>query len=173
MAAELLGVFLIFIARLFGITCSVLRILFLVKGRHFIASCAGFVEVMAYILVLDRILGGGKTMSFMQLMAYCGGFSAGNYLGAWLEEILLNSFFMVEAIMSDNPSSKSTVDALRAAGLGVTVMNGMGRDGPKLVVKVFCRQRDIAAVQKFFTNQSFVTVSGVKHCAGGWFPKRL
>jgi len=114
-------------------------------------------------------------MTFPELAFYCGGFATGTYVGAWLEGHLLSSFSLVEVIMGDNPSAKSAIDALRASGVGATVISGMGLNGPKLVVKIFCRRHDIVTVQKFFADHdhSFVTVSDVKYCIGGWFPKNI
>ena len=126
---------------------------------------------MIYMLVLSRILGGGRSLSFVELVFYCGGFATGNYIGAWLEEYLLNSFVMVEVIMDDDPQAKAAIDALRAAGMGATVINGMGLNGPKLVAEIFCRRHDAATVQKFFAGRSFVTITDVKRCTGGWFPR--
>jgi len=114
-------------------------------------------------------------MTLLELGFYCGGFSAGTFVGGWLEEHLLNSFSLVEVIMADEPSALSAIEALRASGVGATVINGMGLNGPKLVVKIFCRQHDIITMQKFFAgyDHSFVTVSDVKRCIGGWFSKNI
>ena len=168
---NLLGLFLIFFARVLDVSCSIVRILFVVKGQRFTASCIGFIEIMIYMLVLGSILGSGKTLALPELVFYCGGFAVGNYVGAWLEEKLLNTFALVEVIMDDDPSNKSAVDALRATGVGATVINGEGLSGPKLVVKVFCRRHDIVNVQKFFAERCFVTISDVSLCTGGWFSK--
>ena len=173
MPVDLLSLFLIFFARIADVSCSIVRILFLVKGQRFIAACIGFFEVMIYMFVLGRILGGGKSLTFPELIFYCGGFATGNYMGAWLEEYLLNSFVLIEAIMDDIPSVHSAIETLRGTGVAATVISGMGRDGPKLVAKVYCRRHDVVTVQKFFTDRSFVTVSDVKRCTGGWFPKHL
>ena len=173
---DFVGLFLIFFARIIYISCNIVRLLFLIRGRRFISSCIGFFEVMIYVLVLERILGGGKSLSFPELVVYCGGFSVGNYIGAWLEERLLNSFTLVEVIMDDDTDSRSTIEALRSTGVGATVVKGMGLNGPKLVTKIFCHRHDIANVQKFFADRdfgSFVSISDVKRCFGGWFPKNL
>ena len=170
---NILGLLAIFFARIIDVSCNIVRILFLVKGQRFIAACIGFFEVMVYMLVLGHLLGGGKTLSFIQLVFYCGGFATGNYLGAWLEERLLNSFVLVEIIMDNSEEELSSIEKLRGMGLGATIVNGMGRDGPKLLVEIFCRRHDIPAIQKLYDNHGFMTVSDVRRCIGGWFPKRL
>jgi uncharacterized protein YebE (UPF0316 family) len=170
---NLLGLFAIFCARIVDVSCNTVRILFLVRGRRLVAACIGFFEVMIYMVALSYILGGGKQLSFVGLLFYCGGFSAGNYVGSWLEEHLMNTFILVEVVMDDNADARLSVDAVRDMGLGATVIGGMGRNGPKLVVKIFCRRSDVGKVQELFMNHGFVTISDVKRCSGGWFPKRL
>ena len=171
--AGLLGLCMIFFARIIDMSCNTVRILFLVRGRRLIAGCIGFFEVMVYMVVLGYILGGGKTLSFPALIAYCGGFAAGNYVGSWLEERLMNTFILVEVFMDDNVDSRLSIDAVRNMGLGATVIHGEGRSGPKLVVEIFCRRSDVRAVEELFMDQGFVTISDVKRYSGGWFPKKL
>ena len=163
----ILGLLLIFGARILDVSCNTIRILFLVKGQRFVAACIGFVEVMIYIL------GGGKRLSVWELLFYCGGFATGNYVGSWLEEKLMNTFTLVEVILEDGPSAQAAIEAVRGRGLGATVIQGMGRNGPRLIVEIFCRRHDVQEVQALFENDGFVTVSDVKRCTGGWFPKRL
>lgn len=170
---EILGLLMIFGARVLDVSCNTIRILFLVKGQRFIAACIGFVEVMVYMLVLGFILGGGKSLTFWELIFYCAGFATGNYVGSWLEEKLMNAFILVEAILEEGPSARDVIEAVRSRGLGATVIQGMGRNGPRLIVKIFCRRHDLRMVHTLFENEGFVTISDVKRCSGGWFPKRL
>ena len=170
---DVLGLLLIFFARIVDVSCNTVRILFLVKGQRFIAACIGFFEIMIYMVTLGYVLGGGKTLTFPELIFYCAGFAAGNYVGSWLEERLMNTFILVEVILDDDENANMAINAVRCMGLGATVINGMGRDGPKLVVEIFCRRHDVITVQELFSDQGFVTVSDVKRCSGGWFPKRL
>ncbi|MDR1979067.1 MAG: DUF5698 domain-containing protein [Synergistaceae bacterium] len=172
-AMNIAGLFFIFFARIIDVSCSIVRILFLVKGQRFLAVCIGFFEVMVYMVVLGYVLGGGKALTFAELIFYCGGFATGNYIGAWMEERLLNSFILVEVILDDGDDARASISKVRDMGLGATVINGMGRDGPKLVVEIFCHRHDVMTVQTLFNDRGFVTISDVKRCTGGWFPKRL
>ena len=114
-------------------------------------------------------------MTTPELLSYCVGYSTGTYVGGWLEEYLLSSFSRVGVIVADDPSVRSAIDALRDRGIGATVVNGTGLSGPKLVIKILCRRRDIITVQKLFAGHanSFVTISDVKSRAGGWFSKKI
>ena len=170
---SVLGLFGIFFARILDVSCNTIRLLFLVRGHRFLAACIGFFEVMIYMLVLGAILGGGKVLSTTELFFYCGGFATGNYVGSWLEERLMNTFTLVAVILDESETAHSAINAVREMGLGATVLHGMGRDGPRLVVEIFCRRHDVQAVQNIFNSIGFVTVSDVRRCRGGWFPKRL
>ncbi|MDR3231873.1 MAG: DUF5698 domain-containing protein [Synergistaceae bacterium] len=163
----------IFFARIVDVSCNTVRLLFLVKGQRLIAACIGFFEVMVYMVVLGSILGGGRTLSMVDLVFYCGGFATGNLVGSWLEERLLNTFILVEVVLDDDENAALSIEAVRCMGLGATVINALGRSGPKLLVKIFCHRHDVRTVQELFTDQGFVTISDVKRCTGGWFPKRL
>lgn len=164
---------MIFCARVLDVSCNTIRILFLVKGQRFVAACIGFVEVMIYMMVLGFILGGGKSLTVLELLFYCGGFATGNYVGSWLEEKLMNTFILIEVILEDGPEAQEAIEAVRSRGLGATVIQGMGRNGPRLIVEIFCRRHDVQAVHALFANDGFITISDVKRCTGGWFPKQL
>ncbi|MDR1874208.1 MAG: DUF5698 domain-containing protein [Synergistaceae bacterium] len=167
------GLLGIFLARIIDVSCNTVRLLFLVKGQRLIAACIGFFEVMVYMVALSYVLGGGRSLTTVQLIFYCGGFAAGNLVGSWLEERLLNTFILVEVILDDDENAARSIDVVRGMGLGATVIRGLGRSGPKLVVEIFCHRHDVRAVQNLFADHGFVTVSDVKRCNGGWFPKRL
>ena len=96
----ILGLLLIFGARILDVSCNTIRILFLVKGQRFVAACIGFVEVMIYMMVLCFILGGGKRLSVWELLFYCGGFATGNYMESCLKKRLINTFILIEAILT-------------------------------------------------------------------------
>ncbi len=170
---SILGLFAIFFARILDVSCNTMRILFIVKGRRFIATCIGFFEVMIYMTVLGSILGGGKTLSTAELIFYCGGFSAGNYVGSWLEERFMNSLAMVEAILEDSEAAQSAINSVRRLGLGATVLEGKGLGGVRLVVKVVCNRHCVKQVQDIFSDNGFVTVTDIRRSSGGWLPKRV
>lgn len=148
-----------------------MRILSIVRGKRAIAACIGFFEVMIYMLILGRILGGGKTLTFLELVFYCGGFAAGNYVGSFLESKFMNSYALAEAILDDSPIGDEIVKSMRESGFGATVIKGEGRSGGKLLVEIFCRRNDLDMIHKIVGNNGFVIMSDVRKTYGGWFPK--
>ena len=166
---DLVGLFLIFCARIVDVSCGTVRILFLVRGRRALAALIGFFEVMVYLSVLGRIIGGGREMTFLQIVVYCAGFSAGNFVGSVLEEKLLNSYVFLELIMERTAETIEMIDNIRADGFGATVLYGKGRDGIRVVVKVICRRKDIPVIVAHTQKKGFICISDVKGCSGGQF----
>lgn len=51
-----IGYFVIFLARVADVSLATLRMLFLVKGKKFLAAGIGFFEVIIYIIVLKHVV---------------------------------------------------------------------------------------------------------------------
>lgn len=161
---------IIFLARCTDVTIGVFRILMVVKGKKHIAAVLGFFEVMVFITTMNIIMGGGKSLSFPELIAYCGGFAAGNVFGSFLESKLMDAYVVAEIIAEKNETSDELIANLREAGFGTTVIQGEGRSGPRLVIKVICSRKHVKRVSavsdKFGT---FMYISDVKGVSGGYF----
>jgi len=169
---DIIGFLLIFCARVVDVSMGTTRILFLVRGKRGVAACIGFFEVMIYMFILNWILGGGKELSFVELIFYCGGYAAGNYVGPYLESKFVNTNVLTEVILDDSPIGEEIVNKLRDNGLGATVIKGEGRSGGKLLVEVFCRRNDLKMIYDIVGNHGFITMSDVRATYGGWFTKK-
>jgi uncharacterized protein YebE (UPF0316 family) len=171
MSLETLGVAgLIFLARCADVTMGVFRILMLVKGRKILAAGLGFFEVMVFLMVMNAILGGGKSLSAVEVLAYCGGFATGNFIGSHLEGVLTNSYVLVEIITPKHASSEHLAERLRQEGFGATVLTGEGKDGPSLVFKLICFRKEVPRVGAIAKDLGcFSFVSDIKGISGGHF----
>jgi uncharacterized protein YebE (UPF0316 family) len=169
MNIDIVGLLMIFGARILDVSCGTFRILLLVRGRRFIAACIGFFEVMLYMVILGYVIGGGKPLEIPQLIAYCGGYAMGNFLGAFLEERLLNAFVLLEVISERNEKTFDMIRTLREEGFGTTVLTGEGRTGVRYVIKVICGRKDIQTATRIIGDKGFVFVSDVKGVWGGHF----
>jgi uncharacterized protein YebE (UPF0316 family) len=165
-----LTVLVIFFARCLDVTMGVFRILMVVKGRKIIAAVLGFFEVMVFISVMNIVLGGGKSLAWYELLAYCGGYATGNIVGSYLESKLMDAYVLAEIIAEKNDKSDALVTRLREAGFGTTVLVGEGRSGPRLVIKVICSRKHtkrVSAISDEFG--AFIILSDVKGVSGGYF----
>ena len=161
---------IIFLARCTDVTLGVFRILMLVQGKRFLAAVLGFFEVMVFLLIMSIVLGGGKTLSILEVVAYCGGFATGNILGSYLENRLMDSYSMVEIIAELNERSEKMIAELRASGFGLTVIRGEGRSGVRLVIKVICSRKQINNARRISGEYGgFFFMSDVRAVSGGYF----
>ncbi|HEX2991004.1 MAG TPA: DUF5698 domain-containing protein, partial [Anaerolineales bacterium] len=77
---------IIFLTRVLDVTLGTLRIIFISRGRKYLAPLLGFIEVLIWITVVSQIIGGAS--NFAAYFAYAAGFAVGNYVGMWIEERL-------------------------------------------------------------------------------------
>ena len=161
---------IIFLARCTDVTMGVFRILMVVKGRKILAACLGFFEVMVFISTMNIIMGGGKSLSFPEMLGYCGGFAAGNIVGSYLESKLMDAYVLAEIIAEKSEASDGLVQRLREAGFGTTVIVGDGRSGPRLVIKVICSRKHVKRVSAISDEfGSFLFISDIRGVSGGYF----
>ncbi len=166
----ILTLMIIFLARCTDVTMGVFRILMVVKGRKIIAAMLGFFEVMVFISIMNVIMGGGKSLSFPELLAYCGGFACGNIFGSFLEGKLMDAYVLAEIIADHTEATDNLVQTLREAGFGTTVITAEGRSGPRLVIKVICSRKHVARVRAISDKfGSFLYISDITGVSGGYF----
>lgn len=165
---DILGLLFIFCARILDVSLSTIRLLLLVKGKRLQAASIGFCEVSVYIIALSKVLHNGINSPW-QVIAYAGGFAMGNFLGSLLEEHLVSGYALVEVITDDTPQALEVAEYLRDAGFGTTVLRGEGRSGPRYILKIVCRRREINTVTAMMANQCFVVISDVRSVWGGYF----
>ena len=140
----IIGALLIFVMRLCDVSIGTVRLILLTRGKRYSAATLGFFEVLIYILAISQVLRGEP--SFVNILAYCAGFAAGNIVGVALEERIALGFSCVRVFTQAKGTELSA--ALREADFGVTQMLGWGREGRVDVVETAVRRRDVPYVQR-------------------------
>ncbi len=162
----ILNCFLIAFARIVDVSCSTIRTLMLVKGKRKIAAGIGLLEATVYVLALSKVM--SNINSIPNIVAYAVGFSSGNYIGSLIEDKIAIGTIMLQVIPSriDNIA----ID-LRNMGYGVTVINGMGKDGPREVFIISANRKDLPNIYKYFKEKdghAFITVLDTRDIRGGY-----
>lgn len=152
-----LAALIIFSLRLLDVSAGTLRIVMLVRGKRMWAGILGFVESLIWVLAARQVL--GDLDEAIKIIAYAGGFAAGTMLGSTIERWLAMGSVLVRVISPvESPPVSLT---LRDLGLGVTVVNGEGRDGAVRVLFTVIPRRRIAEVLDVISvtnKEAFVTV---------------
>jgi uncharacterized protein YebE (UPF0316 family) len=152
-----LGALLIFVARAADMALATVRILLGMRGQRWQSAVIGFFDSLIFILSVSQVL--RDVGNVWNVLAYCGGFAAGTYVGMLIEEKIALGNAVVRAISIDK--GEDICNALRGAGYGVTNVAGHGREGAVSVVNTAVKRRQVPAVLALVSEideRAFVTV---------------
>lgn len=163
---------LIFVARVFDVSLSTIRMLLLVRGRKYPAAAVGFLEASIYIAALSRVL--QNVNDPLKILAYGLGFASGSLLGSAIEEKLAIGHVALQVIPTEGTGDE-LLGALRTTGYGVTVLEGEGMTGTKMIFMVSTDRKTLPRLTSMieeFSPGSFVTVLETREVLGGVIPYR-
>lgn len=161
--------FLIFLARLVDVSLQTLRIIFISKGKRYLAPLLGFFEVFIWIVAVSSLV--KNLANVVGYLAYAAGFALGSYVGLLVEERLALGYVMIRAILPDYPDA--LISRLREAGYGVTLVDGEGSHGPVKLIYTMIRRKNLAEVSGLIRGSGdhvFFTVEELRTTSGGIFP---
>ncbi|MGB8980998.1 MAG: DUF2179 domain-containing protein [Anaerolineales bacterium] len=162
---------IIFTARLTDVTLGTIRIIFVARGRKYLAPLLGFVEVFIWITIVAQIVGGAQ--SIVAYLAYAAGFAVGNYVGMIVEERLAIGTLVIRVILPKD--GISMVERLRAEGYGATYVDGHGASGPVILIYTVVMRKELARVVSLNQEvhpKAFFTVEELRSAQQGIFPVR-
>lgn len=163
----------IFCARICDVSLGTLRIAFVSKGMRLRAAALGFLEVLIWIIVVAQLI--GHLNNWINFIAYAAGFSAGTYLGMWLENKLKVGTLIVRIIGAEN--MEKLISSLKEAGFMLTHVNAEGSQGPVDIVFTIVKRRQWDEVKNIindFDSDAFYSVEDVKFASGsgnGMYPR--
>lgn len=166
------GPVFIFLLRICDVSLATLRVLLAVRGARVAVPVIGFFEVLIWIFAIGTAV--QHLDSPIHLLAYAGGFAAGNVVGLWIEGKL--AFGLASVRVISRHGGVEMAEALRDMGFGVTEFAGQGREGLVEVVYLVARRRQVplilAEVDRW-DDEAFVTVESPEQIHRGMmFSKR-
>lgn len=162
---------IVFLARVFDVTLGTMRIIFLSRGRKYLAPLLGFVEVFIWITIVSQIVRGAQ--NFAAYFGYAAGFAVGNYIGMALEDKLAIGTLVIRAILPQN--GNALIERLRAEGYGVTHVDGHGATGAVDLIYTVVMRKELQQVVNIIQDTSpkaFFTVEELRSVRQGIFPVR-
>lgn len=162
---------LIFVARIFDVTLGTLRIIFVSRGRKWLAPLCGFVEVIIWLVAISQVM--QNLTNVACYLAYGAGFALGNFIGISIEERLAVGFLVVRIVTAKD--SAKLVEALVAANYGVTCVEGRGANGPVKLIYTVIKRKDLAEVADLierFDPQAFYSTEDARSTNKGVFPSK-
>lgn len=161
---------LVFIARVLDVTLGTLRIIFISRGKKYIAPLLGFIETFIWIFAVSQIV--RNIEDVWSFVAYAGGFACGTIVGMQIEDRLAIGTLIVRTILPHTPAE--LVERLHSAGYGVTCVPGQGTQGAVTLVYTVIKRKDLAAVVAIIHTlhpKAFLSIEEVRSTAEGIFPK--
>ena len=147
------------------------RTIIVVKGKPFIASMIGLVEVFIWFMIVREALSSDAGGIWIAI-SYSTGFATGTYIGGILSAKLIKGTMSVQVITDDS----NLDEMLREKGFGITVVNAEGHDVKKKKYILFIEidSSKLADLKKHIEkldDNAFVIVSETKHVQNGYFIK--
>lgn len=159
----------VFLAELAVVTLGTLRIIFLARGMKVLAPVLAFFEIIIWLFAIGQIM---HNLSHLGCyLGFAAGFTAGNYLGIFIENKLAIGTLLVRIIT--HRDAGELVGRLTGADYGVTSFGGQGATGPVTIVFTVIQRKDLAAVVaiiKGFDEKAFYSVDEIQSAAAGIFP---
>lgn len=158
------------LARIFDVTVGTLRIIFVSKGNKKVAPILGFIEVLAWIIVIGEIMKSANNLACY--FGYALGFAAGNYIGMLIEEKLALGDLIIRIITDKN--QRALKNAIIEAGFGMTVVPSYGAMGnPVDVIFLTIHRSDLERVIGIIKEKNpgaFYSIEELKYVSEGVFP---
>ena len=164
------GALVIFGLRLADVPIGTLKTVLMVRGMRTWATLLGLLEVTIWITAMGRVM--GQLDNPWNIAGYALGYSAGTWLGMWIESRL--AFGSVEVHTISLTKSTEVAEVIRAAGYGVTQFQGHGDSGAVSIVGTIAERKHLDGLLKRIhavDPNAFVTVDDTRQVVGGHRPK--
>jgi len=132
----------IFAARVVDVSFGTLRTICTVRGLRTWAPILGFFEVTVWLLAVSGVI--THLNHWYNILAYAGGFAAGNATGMFIEQKLAIGTQMIRFISRNNRAAVTA--GLRFAGYAVTEIKGQGMQGTVSIAFVVAPRKEAATV---------------------------
>ncbi|MDR1863965.1 MAG: DUF2179 domain-containing protein [Bacteroidales bacterium] len=160
----------VFFARICDVSLGTLRIVFVSKGKKFLAPLLGFFEVFIWIVVISQIL--RNVNNIVCYLAYAGGYATGNFIGMYIEERIAIGVQIIKIFSPKNlfPLQKE----LSQAGFGTTLIEGGGSVGKVDILYVVINRKTFEKAEKIligFDSALFYVIEDIRSAKSGIFPE--
>lgn len=160
---------LIFTARIIDVTLGTLRIIFISRGKRFLAPLMGFFEVLIWLLAIGQIFKNLENPACY--IAYAAGFAGGSYIGMTIENRLAIGLQIVRIITKF--FVPEMIEKLKDHGYGLTILQGEGAVGPVTVIFTIVKRKDLpefVGLIHAVNPKVFYTVEDVRMAKEGIYP---
>ncbi|MDT8336225.1 MAG: DUF5698 domain-containing protein [Candidatus Izemoplasmatales bacterium] len=162
-------VLLILVAKVFEVSISTLRIIFIGKGLRKPGTFLALVEILLWVFIASRVIT-GISEAPMKGIYYSIGFALGVYLGSILENCLAVGKILIQAVIMKDEAN-TVINALRDNGHGVTSIDAHGKYKEREVLMIFANRKNKNTILKLICDNdddALVVAHEVSYLRGGF-----
>lgn len=159
---------LIFISRIFDVSIGTIRIIFVSRGKKYLAPVLGFFEISIWLLAISQIM--QNLDNAICFIAYAGGFAMGNFVGIMIEEKLAMGTLIIRIFLVNDETHMK--ERLYDAGFGVTSIDARGINGDVKIIYTVIKRKNLDKAIKIIEecqSNAFYSIEDVKSVNQGIF----
>lgn len=152
---------LIFLARVIDVTIGTIRVIFLTRGRKYLAGIMGFFESLIWIVAVSQVM--HNLTNWLTYLAFSLGFACGNLVGIMIEERIALGNLIIRIIT--RREADELVRAMRGEGYAVTALDAQGATGPvKVIFNILKRKKlpQLIKLIKQYNPNAFYTIEDLR-----------
>jgi uncharacterized protein YebE (UPF0316 family) len=160
---------LLFLLRILNTAVGTIRLVVVTRQKRLLAAALAFIEAFLFAVSISSVA--TNLTNVLMLVAYCGGFSVGNYVGMVIERRFITSFMTINVISSNREKGYDIAAALRAMGHGVTITMGEGKDGEVTMLRSVVNNREVGKLLEVIRDthgDAFIAVEEARAVHRGW-----
>lgn len=153
---------LIFLARILDVSLGTMRIIFISRGMRYLAPVVGFFEVMVWLLAITQVM--QNLTNFITYIAYAGGFTAGTFMGIYIESRIAMGHVSISVLTKKDPAP--LLDKLEDAGYRTTTVESRGKKSTVQMIFTILRRKRLGHAMniiKSFDKDVFYSIEDVKY----------
>lgn len=158
----------IFLVRIIDVSLGTARTIIMVKGKGFIASLIGFIEVFIWFIIVREALNTTES-GILVAISYSLGFAVGTYVGSILSDKFIEGTLGVEVITE----KERIINIIRKNGYAVSVLNVNGQEKKKkymLIIEI--KNKKLAHLKELIQRldkDAFIMINETKLVHNGYF----
>jgi len=157
---------MIFLARIMDMSMDTVRIIYVNRGRKYMAPLIGFFQVLIWLAVISAVM--QHLTHWANYIAYAGGFATGNLVGIIIEEKLSVGLVAVQVITDEDAAD--LIGRLGRENFGVTSIAARGEEGEVRLLYSVMPRKNLATAQDIVRQlhpRAFISVQDVRSASPG------
>nr|MBP3259410.1 DUF2179 domain-containing protein [Bacilli bacterium] len=158
----------IFFVRILDVSLGTIRTIITIKGKNFLASAIGFIEILVWFLVVKEAI--NTTIDSIWIaVSYALGFASGTYIGGFLSNKFIKANLTLQVISNN---ADLLIENLRSKNYAVTILDIKGRynnHNKMLLLEINSKRlEEVRNIIKSIDKDAFVIVDEAKYVFNGY-----